>query len=81
MPLNKDILGTDIYNALSQFNDKSPAVLGDLETARLAFCKVLADEIIKHFISNIKLTIPATGFVSASPGSPVTGSSITGTIL
>jgi hypothetical protein len=77
--LDKDILGTALYNAEKQFNDKDPAALGDIEEARKAFWKVMADEIIKHFKVNGILKVPGTGLVSF-PNGVVSGQSITGKI-
>ena len=84
MPLSKDILGTDLYNVRNTFSNKTEqdliATYGSIENARLAACKAEAEAIINHFKANSLLTIPALGFISASPGQPVTGTSVTGTI-
>ena len=74
MPLDKDILGTNLYTVLSAFNDKDPIELGDLETARLAFCKAMAEEIVNHITS--AAVVPATGLIAppGTGGGPVTGS-------
>lgn len=84
MPLNKDVLGADLYAVRNNFSNQTKAQLeatyGSVEAARLAACKAEAEAIINHFKANSLLTIPALGFISASPGQPVTGTSITGTI-
>lgn len=49
MALNKDILGQSLYDRMVGFNNKTPEQTGDIEAARLAFCKALADEVINHF--------------------------------
>jgi hypothetical protein len=75
MALNKDILGANLYAALTDFNDKDPATLGDLETARLAFCKAMADEVIKHITT--AGVVPALGLVApGGAGGPVTGAAM-----
>ncbi|RYZ21646.1 MAG: hypothetical protein EOO10_22265 [Chitinophagaceae bacterium] len=66
MPLNKDTLGTALYNAEKEFNDKAPADLGDIEAARLSFWKTMADEIIKHF--KTQGVVNTTGTASAQTG-------------
>lgn len=84
MPLNKDTLGTALYNCRAIFSNKTKDELettyGSIENARLEACKAEAEVIINHFKNNILLTIPATGYISASPGSPVTGVAVTGTV-
>lgn len=79
MALDKDILGTNIYNAEKVYNDKNPATIGDLETARLNFWKVMADEIIKHFITYGELHVPGLGLNAGTTA--VTGNSVTGKIV
>jgi hypothetical protein len=83
--LDKDILGQAIYDIRNAFNNKTiDDILLDyptIEDARLDIAKKEAKAIIDHFIANIKITIPATGLISAASGSPVTGSAVTGTIL
>lgn len=85
MALNKDILGLALHNRRLDFCDKTYdqliATYGSMDNARLEMAKADADEIIKHFKNNIQITIPALGLISASPGSPVTGSANTGSIL
>ena len=85
MPLSKDVLGTDLYNVRAIFSNKTEQQLlstyGTMEAVRLAACKAEAEAIINHFKNNILITIPALGFISASPGNPVTGAAVTGTIL
>ncbi|MDI3319125.1 hypothetical protein [Pinibacter soli] len=70
MALSKDVLGKGLYNALKAFNDKDKDALGDLEDARLSFCKALADEIIKHIASAgvVKVTVNTTGTAAAQAG-------------
>jgi hypothetical protein len=52
MALDKDILGQALYDARAAFNEKTMdqllAIHGDIETARLAACKIDADVIINH---------------------------------
>jgi hypothetical protein len=79
MALNKDILGQALYNKAKEWNEKTADELGDLEATRLDFWKAIAGEIINHFKTNGTLNIPGTGLIS--PSGPVTGMSITGTIL
>jgi hypothetical protein len=79
MPLSKDILGLALYNKAMELNDIEIDE-SDIDQARRDFWNAVADEIIKHFIANIKLTIPGTGLIAPSGGGPVTGVSITGTI-
>jgi len=76
MALNKDILGTALYNRAQQSNDKD---IEDIEQARRDFWKGVAEEIINHLKSNATLNVPGTGLIA--PQGPVTGASITGTIL
>ena len=83
MPLNKDTLGTAIYNARAVFLNKDYATLladygNNEEVMRLAICKAEAEAIINHFKANAKLTVPGLGLAVGS--NPVTGASITGTI-
>lgn len=84
MPLSKTVLGLALKNARDAFNDMDMDTIistyGSLDAARLAMAEADAEEIINHFKNNIVISIPALGFISASPGSPVTGTSITGTI-
>ena len=49
MALNKDILGQQLYDAFNAYNNKDIIATGDIEAARLAFCKTLADVVINHF--------------------------------
>lgn len=78
MALNKDILGTALYNKASNFNDKS---IDNIDQARRDFWKAMAEEIINHIKTNATLNVPGTGLTTASGGGPVTGLSTTGTIL
>lgn len=56
MALNKDVLGTALYNVRQAWNNKSYDDLltehGTMEAARLAMCKAEADVIITHFKTN-----------------------------
>lgn len=70
MPLNKDILGHNLYEAAKAFNDKDIAP-ADLEAQREAFWKVIADEVIKHLTT--AGTVPGLGLIAPSGGGPVTG--------
>lgn len=79
MPLSKDILGLALYNKAMELNDIEIDE-SDIDQARRDFWKAVADEIIKHFIANIQLSIPGTGLIAPSGGGPVTGASITGSI-
>lgn len=83
MALNKDVLGTALYNARLPFMnmniDQVIATYGTIEAYRLAIAKADADEIIKHFKANIQITIPGTGLTAGATA--VTGASVTGTIL
>lgn len=76
--LNKDTLGQALYDFAKSYNDKAPDEIGDIEAARLAFWKGIADEVIKHLKNNIVLKIPGTGLVAGA--NAVTGLSITGQI-
>lgn len=62
MPLNKDSLGTAIYNVRQAFNDKSMEDLlteyGTFEDARLAEAKKEAEAIIDHFKANGLILVP-----------------------
>jgi hypothetical protein len=77
MALNKDVLGTALYNQAKQWNEKTADQLGDLENSRLEFWKAIADAIIQH-VKTATLKVPGTGL--GSPSGPVTGVSITGNI-
>ncbi len=70
MALNKDVLGANLYNAFTAFNNKTPAQLGDIEDARLAFCKALADEVIKHITTQgvVSVTVTTTGTATNHTG-------------
>jgi hypothetical protein len=78
MALNKDILGTALYTRATNFNDKN---IENMEQARQDFWKAMAEEIINHIKTNATLNVPGTGLTTAAGGGPVTGISITGTIL
>ena len=77
MPLDKEILGTNLYNRSTDFNDVDidPA---DLEAQRLAWWKAVAEEIINHFKANGVLTVPGLGLTAGA--TPVTGASVTGNL-
>lgn len=77
MALNKDILGLDLYNRCNAYNEVD---ITDIEAARLAFWKNVAEGIITHFKANGILTIPGTGLVAPSGGGVVTGLSVTGNL-
>jgi hypothetical protein len=77
MALNKDILGTDLYNRANAYNEVN---ITDIEAARLAFWKNMAEGIIEHFKTNGVLTVPGTGLIAPTSGGPVTGQSITGNL-
>lgn len=72
MALDKDILGTALYNAFDEFNNKTPAEVGNIETARLNFCKVMAHEIIEHIKANAIITLDPIGLTAGV--NPVIGS-------
>ena len=81
MALNKDILGTALYNAELIFNETFIDPV-DMEAARLEFWKKVADQIISHFKANIEINIPAAGISVTDESStwPAAGASTTGTI-
>ena len=74
MALNKDVLGSALNSALAQFQDKTPDELGDINAARLEFCKVIAEQVINHFIANavvsttVNTTVATTGTATAQTG-------------
>ena len=76
MALDKDIMGLDLYNRANDYNEVD---IVDIEAARLAFWKTIADGIISHFKANGVLHVPGLGLNAGS--TPVTGNSITGTIV
>lgn len=75
MALNKDVLGLDLYNRANNYNEVN---IVDLEAARLAFWKNIAEGIIEHFKSNGVLHVPGLGLTAGATA--VTGQSNTGTI-
>lgn len=79
MPLDKNLLGTELFNKVDFYNNKDVDELGDIQQARLNFWKDVAGVIIDHIKSNAALNVPGTGL--AAPNGPVTGTSITGKIL
>jgi hypothetical protein len=70
MALNKDILGTALYNRLNEFNNKDIDATGNMEAARLSFCKALADEVINHIktAAVVNVTVSTTGTATAHTG-------------
>jgi len=78
MALDKDILGKDLYNRANAFNETfiEPA---NIEAQRLLYWQNIADGIITHFKTNGVFNVPGAGLVA--PNGPVSGISITGTIL
>lgn len=70
MALNKDILGVALYDGFVSFNNKNIEQTGNLEDARLAFCKVMADEIIKHLktAAVVNVTVVTTGTATNHTG-------------
>ena len=64
MALDKDTLGTDLYNALDYWNNKDRDDIGDIEDARLAFCKKIAEVVIDHFKGNAEVTLNPTGLTA-----------------
>jgi hypothetical protein len=77
MALNKDVLGVDLCNRANAFNEVD---IDDLQAARQAFWKSIAEGIINHFKTNGVITVPGTGLVAPSGGGPVSGVSSTGNI-
>lgn len=77
MALDKDILGTDLYNRAAVYNE---VAITDMEAARLAFWKNIAQGIIDHFKNNGVLHVPGAGLIAPSGGGAVTGTSNIGTI-
>ncbi len=75
MALNKDTLGTALYNRANYYNEVN---IADLEAARLAFWKGVADEIINHFKTYGDLQVPGLGLTASIY--PVVGNSTTGKI-
>jgi hypothetical protein len=70
MALNKDVLGLALYNRLDTYNNQDIDAIGDIEAARLAFCKALADEVIQHFRTAgvVSVTVTTTGTAAAHTG-------------
>jgi len=72
MALNKDILGTALYNRLDEWTNKDIDETGDIEDARLAFCKALADEVINHIkasaVVNVNVTTTGTALAHTGTG-------------
>lgn len=71
MALDKDILGQALYDAFNLYNNKDIVATGDIEGARLAFCKTLANVVITHF-KNAAVIIPDAMLAPEHAG-PVTG--------
>ena len=78
MALNKDLLGSALYNRAQNYNDQD---IENIDQARRDFWNAIAEEIVNHIKSNASLTVPGTGLVAPSGGGPVSGISTTGTIL
>lgn len=82
MALDKDRLGTAMKNAVLALNPNAGGMSGGENAQMLAYMKAIANEIINEFKNNgdivltADITIPAAGLISASPGSPVTGSAL-----
>ena len=76
MALDKDILGTNLYNRSKDFNDVDidPALL---EQKRLEWWKAVAEEIVNHFKNNGTVAVPGLGLTAGATA--VTGQA-TGTI-
>lgn len=76
MALNKDILGTDLYNIRHVFDGKTLDDLigeyGSLEAARLEVCKREAEAIINH-IKNFAQINATVGVGLAASTFPVEG--------
>jgi hypothetical protein len=79
MPLDKNLLGTELFNKVDLYNNKNIDEIGDIQQARLNFWKAVAEVIVDHIKTNALLNVPGTGL--AAPNGPVTGASITGKIL
>lgn len=68
MALDKDILGTALYNTAQNWNDQQFA---DINVSRQAFWKAIAEVIINHFKVNGVVVVPGTGLTAGAD--PVTG--------
>ncbi|BAV09400.1 hypothetical protein SAMN05421788_101836 [Filimonas lacunae] len=75
MPLNATLLGQQLYNKASEFNNVN---IDDIEQARKDFWNGIASEVVAHIQANAALNVPGLGLI-AGPY-PVTGNSITGKI-
>lgn len=73
--LNKDVLGTDLYDFAKEFNDKGPGDIGDIEEARKAFWKGAAERIINHFKNAgvVKVNVTTTGTATSHTGTGTGG--------
>lgn len=72
MALNADTLGQAMYDAVASFNNKDSTATGNLEDARLSFCKALAGAIIDHIKNNAE--VQSAGLIApGGSGGPVTG--------
>lgn len=71
MALNKDVLGQALYDRLLFFTNKDIGDIGDIEAARLAFCKDLADVVIQHIrtAAQVSVTVTTTGTATNHTGS------------
>jgi len=67
MALNKDTLGSALYNMAEAFNDQEvPATPEDLQTRRQNFWKGVAEEIINHIKTSG--VVNTTGTAAAQTG-------------
>lgn len=68
--LNGNDLGTEIYNAVSAYNNEhiEPE---NLEVQRLAYWKVIGNAIVDHFKANGVVIVLGTGLTAGT--TPVTG--------
>ncbi|RTL47462.1 MAG: hypothetical protein EKK39_14250 [Sphingobacteriales bacterium] len=82
MALDKNILGTALFNVAQNYNDVGVDTTNAaaMDAYRQQFWTDVADTIINHFKINGVLTVPGTGLVAPSGGGPVTGTSVTGKI-
>lgn len=76
MALNQGILGTELYNAASNFNDID---IADINLARQQFWNAIAAVIVNHIQTYGDLNVPGLGLTA--PNGPVTGTSTTGKML
>lgn len=88
MALNKTDLGKKISDALQAANPNTANMTAPEKAEMQAKWEIVADEMIKYFKTNMDINlsagdipVPSTGLISASPGSPVTGSALNGPTL